>query len=259
MVLDSDIRDRLCKAARLFAVVCGLLFFLAPHAMAAQETLSLRYFRSVHVVRQLVPGSLWPAVTVPSKVKNHDTTNALLAHPDKSFVLESLARDFEAAVKTKKFPESGYYAAHTLAMLGRHAAAADAMKTYLPNVPFREEHYLFLVRELHAAEAHNAAITAVRQWQSLGNATGKFCSEERLAYAWGSFQALGMYREAMEEVLSDPCGSWQGQVFFAKSSLDLGDVNGAYARIASVMQDDPDRSQEIEALWDRLSMYAIYP
>jgi len=259
MALGSDILDGIRKSLRFFAVVCGILFFLAPQSRAAQEALSLRYFRSVHVVRQLAPGNHWPTVTVPAKVKTHDTTNALLAHPDKSFVLESLARDLEAVVKTKNFPESGYYAAQTLAMLGKHAAAADAMKTYLPHAPFRDDHYLFLARELHTAGAYNTVITTVQQWQTLGNAAGKLCSEERLAYAWGSFQALGMHREAMEEILFDSCDSWQGQVFFAKSSLDLGDVNGAYARIASAMQAHPDRSQDIEALWDRLAMYAIYP
>ena len=259
MVSGSGIWNRGFLALRSATVVCGCLFLFAPQAQAARETLSLRYFRAVHVLRFLAPGSHWPLVTIPHQAKNHDSTNALLAHPDKTFVLETISRDLEAAAKTGKFPESGYYAAQTLATLGRHADAASAMKTYLAKAPFREENYLFLVRELHTARAHKTVIAAVRQWQILDNAAGKFCSGERLAYTWGNFQALKMHREAMEEVISDPCASWQGQIFFAKSSLDLGDTDSAYSRIASVMEAHPDKSLEIEALWDRLSMYALYP
>ncbi|MCC8194419.1 MAG: hypothetical protein LIP28_07225, partial [Deltaproteobacteria bacterium] len=255
MALDSIRRktDRgrtVARAARIFAIACAVLLLVAPQAPAASEKMSLRYLRGVYVLRNLNPDGDRPGVTVPRQVRTHDTTSALLAHPDKTFVLESVARDLTAAMKTGKFPESGYYAAQALAMLGKHAEAAAAMQSYLAAASFREDEYLFLVRELHAAAAYAEVITAAREWQARAADSGHLCSEERLAYAWGSFQARGMYREAMEEVLSDPCASWRGQVFFAKSSLDLGDAEGAYARVRSIAERFPDKRSEIETLWD---------
>jgi len=265
MAGDSDIQtgfDRKQTIVRIFWIVvinCVLPLFSVPQSVAAPDPLAFRYLRSVHVLRQMLPGTHWPAVNISSQIRNHDTTNALLSHPDKTFVLESVSRDLEAVVKTEKFPESGYFAAQTLALLGRHAPAASAMKAYIAKAPFREEHYLFLVRELHMAAAYEAVITAARQWQIRGNAAGKFCSEERLAYTWGSFQVRGMYREAMEEILSDPCDTWQGQVYFAKSSLSLGDEDSAYTRILSTIQAHPDNVRAIESLWDTLTMAERYP
>ena len=265
MAHDLTIRGRFSAwqtprwASGIISIACLALLTCAPESMAAGESMALRHFRGVHVLRQVLPHISRPEVTVPHHVKSHDTTNALLSHPDKTFVLESISRDLDAASRTGKFPESGYYAAHSFAILGKHAEAAAAMKRYLSKAPFMEEHYLFLTRELHAAGKYEDVLAAVRWWQSHAMQSGDICSRDRLAYAWGSFQARGMYRDAMEEVLFDPCPSWHGQVFFAKSSLDLGDEEEATARIAETMAAHPDKVAEIEALWNRLAMFPIYP
>ncbi|SBW00271.1 exported hypothetical protein [uncultured delta proteobacterium] len=246
------------RTARFFAAVC-LVALLLPPGAAAAEKISLRYLRGVHVLQQMTPGASWPAVSVPRQVRTHDTTSALLAHRDTAFVLESVSRDLTAAMKTGKYPESGYYAAQALSLLGRHAEAAEAMKTYLAKAPFREADYLFLVRELYAAADYSGTLAQAQAWEARSHATDNLCSEERLAYTWGSLQAMRRYREAMEEVLSDPCASWRGQVFFAKSSLDLGDAEGAQARIEAAIKIFPDKRPEIENLWDRLAASALYP
>lgn len=246
------------RIVRFFAAAC-LAALLLPTGTAAAEKMSLRYLRGVHVLRHMNPGTPWPAVAVPRQVRTHDTTSALLAHRDTTFVLESVSRDLAAAVKTGKYPEAGYYAAQALSLLGRHAEAAESMKIYLGKAPFREADYLFLVRELHAAADYGGTLAQARIWESRGHATGNLCSEERLAYIWGSLQAMRRHREAMEEVLSDPCASWRGQVFFAKSSLDLGDAEGAEARIEAAIKIFPERRPEIENLWDQLSAAERYP
>ena len=249
--------------AALFALLAlvtgaaGMLF--PPDANAAvREKITLRYLRGVHVLRTMNPGDHWPVVTVPRQVRNHDTTSALLAHRDRTFVLESVARDLAAAAKTGTWPEAGYYAAHALAYLSRHAEAAEAMKDYLAKAPFRDEDYLFLVRELYASPDYRAAIESARQWQLRDNAIDA-CSEERLTYVWGSLHNLGLYREAMEEVLSDPCASWRGQLFFARSGMELGDVDGALARIDATLTAYPEKNQEIHLLWNRLATSDQYP
>lgn len=252
--------------AALLALVMGVMgvmggvgvFFPPEAAAAAREKMSLRYLRGVHVLRTMNPGDHWPAVTVPRQVRNHDTTSALIAHRDRTFVLESVARDLSAAMKTGTYPEAGYFAAHALAFLSRHAEAAEAMKNYLAKAPFRDEDYLFLVRELYAAPDYTAAINSARRWQLRDNNLDA-CSEERLTYIWGSLQNQGRYREAMEEVLSDPCASWRGQLFFAKSCMGLGDTEGALARLDAVLAAFPDKSQEIHLLWNRLVTSDRYP
>lgn len=241
------------------ALAAVFLLLLPPCSdAAAREKMSLRFQRGVHVLRHINPGEHWPDVSVPRQVRNHDTTSALLAHRDRAFVLEAVSRDLADAAKTGKYPEAGYYAAHAFSLQGKNTEAAAAMKAYLAKAPFREQDYLFLVKALYASADYKASLAAVRQWQTRGDDT-ETCSEERLTYAWANLQAQRRYREAMEEVLSDPCASWQGQLFFAKSSASLGDEDGAEARLETVLEAFPDKRQEIYQLWDRLATAAHYP
>lgn len=241
----------------LLAFSCCVLFPAAAGA-ASGEKMSLRYLRGVYVLARTTPGEDWPAVTIPRQIKNHDTTNALLAHRDRTFVLESVSRDLADAAKAGKYPEAGYYAAHALSLLGRHAEAANNMKLYIAKAPFRHKNYLFLVRELYAAADYKGTLAAARQWQFLDTDIND-CSEDRLTYLWGSLQAQGLHRDAMEAVLSDPCATWRGQLFFAKSSMDLGDTEGAEARLEAVLAAFPDKGEEIYRLWNRLTMAHRYP
>lgn len=239
-------------------VLCVCIPLSAAAAATPAEKMSLRYLRGVHVLAKTAPGDHWPAVAVPRQVRTHDTTSALLAHKDRTFVLESVSRDLTDAAETDRYPEAGYYAARALSLLGRHAEAADAMKIYLAKAPFRDGDYLFLVRELYAAADYKGALAAARQWQFLDTDMDA-CSEDRLTYLWGSLQIGGHYRDAMEAVLSDPCATWRGQLFFAKSSLDLGDAEGAQARLEAVLAAFPDKEREIHRLWDRLTTAKQYP
>ncbi|MDL2210735.1 hypothetical protein LJC26_08030 [Desulfovibrio sp. OttesenSCG-928-O18] len=246
----------------LFAAVLPLAPFSAsffgPTDALAREPLATRYLRAVHVLRQMNPGDHWPELGVPRRVKNNDATNALVMHPDKSFVLGAIVRDLSAATASGKYPEAGYYAAHALAMRDNHAEAAAAMRTYLAKAPFRDADYLFLVRELYAARDYAGVRAAALQWQSL-DGSDDTCSEDRLTYVWGTFHATGRHRDAMEAVLSDPCASWRGQLLFARSCLALGDEQGAEARLATVLQAFPDKNREIHLFWNRLATAARYP
>lgn len=244
--------------ALLILCVCVPLSVVTAAAAAPAEKMPLRYLRGVYVLAQTTPGDHWPVVTVPRQVRTHDTTSALLAHKDRTFVLESVARDLTDAAETGRYPEAGYYAARALSLLGRHTEAADAMKIYLAKAPFRDSDYLFLVRELYAAADYKGTLAAARQWQFLDTDMDA-CSEDRLTYLWGSLQAQGHYRDAMEAVLSDPCATWRGQLFFAKSSLELRDVEGAQARLEAVLAAFPDKEREIHRLWDRLTTTRLYP
>lgn len=245
--------------ARYAACAAMLLLLAPPHAdAAAREKMSLRFLRGVHVLREISPGDHWPAVTVPRQARTHDTTSALLAHRDRAFVLESISRDLADAAKTGKYPEASYYAARAFALRGKNAEAAKAMKAYLAKAPFREGDYLFLVKCLYASADYKASLAAVRQWQSRDD-NADACSEDRLTYAWGCLQAQGFYREAMEEVLSDPCASWQGQLFFAKSTSALGDEDGAQQRVDALAEAFPDKRHDIQILWNRLSSAELYP
>ncbi len=242
----------------LVLAVAGLSLAFAAPADAAVEKMSLRYLRGVHVLRTMLPEAGWPPVSVPRQVRNHDTTSALLAHRDRTFVLESVAGDLAAATATGRYPESGYYAARAFSLLGRHNEAADAMKNYIAKAKFRDEDYLFLVRELYAAADYKATLAAARQWQMADDHLDA-CSEDRLTYIWGSLQAMGRYRDAMEVVLSDPCASWRGQLYFARSGLALGDEESALARLDAVLAMFPEKNQEIHLLWDKLTASERYP
>lgn len=225
---------------------------------ATQEKLSTRYLRAVHVMRHLYPGDNWPPVSVPRRIRTDDTTNALVKHRDTSFVLGSIVRDLTAAAASGKFPDSGYYAAYALSRLGNHGAAASAMKGYLAKAPFKDETYLFLVKELYAAADYTGVRETARAWQAL-DASDDSCSEDRLMYVWGSLHATGQHREAMESVLSDPCASWMGQLFFARSSLALEDEEGAEERLAAVLAAYPDKERDIHILWNKLASADKFP
>lgn len=209
-------------------------------------------------MQHLYPGQMWPSVSVPRRIRTDDTTNALVKHRDTSFVLGAVVRDLTAAVSNGKYPEAGYYAAHALSRLGDHGSAANAMKNYLAKAPFKDEDYLFLVKELYAATDYAGVRETARAWQSL-DASGDSCSEDRLMYVWGSLHATGQHREAMEAVLSDPCASWMGQLFFARSSLALEDEEGAEERLAAVLAAYPDKERDIHMLWNKLASADKFP
>jgi hypothetical protein len=187
---------------RAFLLCLAALAVSFPAAAASQEPLSTRYLRAVHVMRNLYPGEAWPAVSVPRRIRTNDTTNTLVKHRDSSFVLSAVSRDLTAAASGGKFPEAGYYAAHALSRLGDHTTAAKAMKSYVAKVPFKDEDYFFLVKELYAAENYTGVRETARSWQLLDTSDDS-CSEDRLMYVWGSLHATGQHREAMEAVLSD--------------------------------------------------------
>ena len=254
---------RLLTLLALMAALMGMtgpacVLTVADAQAAPREKMSLRYLRGVHVLRTMNPGDHWPAVVVPRQVRTQDTTSALLAHRDRTFVLETIAHDLAAAAKTGHWPEANYYAAYAFAFLSRHTEAAEAMKKYLSKAPFRDQDYFFLVRELYAMHDYKAVVESARRWQSHDNNLD-VCSEERLTYIWGSLQNQGLYREAMEEVLSDPCASWRGQIYFAKSSLDLGDTEGALSRVDATLRAFPERAQEMHLLWNRVVTSSQYP
>lgn len=247
----------LIRAGLLFAFSFLIPFFYSPMA-GAGETPAVRYLRGVHVLRTILPGDHWPPVSVPRSVRAADSTNALLMHRDRNFVLTTVAADLDAATDTGKFPPAGYYAAHAHALLGEHADAARTMRRYMGNASFRESNYLFLMRELHAASDYRGAREAAALWQAL-EPPGGACSEERLTYVWGGFFSQGLHRNAMEAVLSDPCASWRGQVYFARSCLALGDAEGAEERVKNLMLAYPDRERDIRLLWNRLGAAGKYP
>lgn len=247
------------RAVACFLAAAAVMFPAAlPVHAAARETLSLRFLRAVHVMRTLYPGDHWPAVSVPRRVSTDDTTNALIKHNDPSLVLDVVAGNLVAAEACGKYPQAGYYAAQALSRLGEHAAAAGAMKRFLAKAPFRERDYVFLVKELYAAEDYPGVREAAGVWQTLA-ASADTCSETRLMYVWGSYYATGRHREAMEAVLSDPCASWMGQIFFARSSLALHNEEGAEKRLAAVLEAYPEKEREIRMLWNRLVATNKYP
>lgn len=244
--------------ACLLALFCALALLATPPEARARDPLSVRYLRAAHLLRTLHPGDHWPPLAVPRRIKTADATSALAVHPDKNFVLATIARDLTAAEASGKYPEAGYYAAHALALREEHAGAAASMRAYLATAPFRERDYLFLVRELYAAQEYAGVREAARRWQTVAGGDNA-CSEDRLAYVWGSFHAVARHREAMEAVLFDPCASWRGQVLFARSSLALGDEEGAEARIASAVESFPENSRDIYLLWNRLTAAERFP
>lgn len=241
-----------------FALLAASLLAAPPAESALRDTLSTRYLRAVHVMRHLYPVENWPAVSVPRNIRTDDMTNALIKHQDTSFVLSTVARDLAKASSSGKFPEAGYYAAYAFSRLGDHAAAATVLKSYIAKAPFKGEYYLFLVKELYAAKDYTGVRNAARVWQRL-DVTEDSCSEDRLMYVWGSFYAVGRHRDAMESVLSDPCASWMGQLFFARSSLALDDEQGAEERLSAVLAAYPDKERDIHILWNRLTSAETFP
>lgn len=265
---------RLRPGASLLFALSALALLLCGQKAYAREDAAVKFQRGVHVLRSISPGDHWPPVTVSRFVKVADSTNALLMHKDRNFVLASIATDLSSATASGKFPAAGYFAAHAHSMLGNHKKAAKAMRAYLfgrvagtvnkakdetkTGSDFRDMDYLFLVRELYAAGDYDGTRHAAGTWQAM-EPTDDVCSEERLTYVWGSYFAENRHRDAMEAVLSDPCASWRGQVFFARSCLALGDEEGAEERIESLVLFHPDKERDIRLLWNRLTAVTKYP
>ncbi|MDR3074176.1 MAG: hypothetical protein LBV01_05580 [Deltaproteobacteria bacterium] len=246
--------------ARLFALALAVALgpFIPATVQAARDRTQSCFFRGVYLLRQISPGEHWPKTVLPRGIGSDDATNALLMHPDRSFVLAAVLRDLETAAGSGKYPQAGYYAAHAAALLGRHQEAAASMQAYLGKAPFRELDHLFLVRELYAATDYPGVLEAARQWQ-LSDTAGDGCSEDRLVYVWGSLHAEGRHREAMDAVLSAPCASWRGRLLFARSRLALGDAQWAEAYLKSTLAAFPDKNREIQRLWNHLATADKYP
>ncbi len=237
----------------LLAAALPCLFAMRAQAAESAQT---RYLRAVYVLRTLAPSLSTGSLAFPRRIITDDTTNTLVQHPDKIFVLSTLARELEELTQQKKsLTDAAYYSANAYYTLGRRADAARLMSRYILTAPYRPEDHLFLVRCLYENGDYQAARTAATQWR----VQNPRCDEQRLTYVWGSFRAENRTRDALDALEDSACAGWQPKVLAARSTLDAGDAEGAERAVKILARRYPKNAKAIHALWEQLREAERYP
>lgn len=234
---------------------CGLFLLALSGAAHAAETVQTRYLRAVYVLRTLDPSLAGNALAIPRRIITDDTTNTLVQHPDKIFVLDSMARELESLSRNKGMSDADYYAAQAYGKLGQRSNAARAMGRYLVIAPYQAENYLLLVRWLYENSEYEAMRAAAAEWRVRDPA----CNEKRLVYVWGSYLVQSQPQDALNVLNDSACNGWRPQVMAARSTLDLGSAGAAEHMVDAAALRYPKNARIIRAFWEQIRETERYP
>ena len=237
------------------AAACGLFLLAMSGGAHAAETVQTRYLRAVYVLRTLDPSLAAGTLAVPRRIITDDTTNTLVQHPDKIFVLDSMARELESLSRNKGMGDADFYAAQAYGKLGQRSNAARAMGRYLLISPYQAENYLLLVRWLYENSDYAAMRAAAADWRTRDPA----CNEKRLVYVWGSYLAQGQPQDALNALNNSACNGWRPQVMAARSTLDLGSAGAAEHMVDAAARRFPKNAKTIRAFWEQIREVERYP
>ena len=242
---------RICN----LCAVCAFFLFLLPGQACAAEPVQTRYLRAIYVLRTLDPSLAVGSFSIPRRIITDDTANTLVQHPDKIFVLDSMAQELESLSRNKGMSDADYYAAQAYNKLGQRSNAARTMGRYLHTAPYQAENYFFLVRCLYENSDYTAMRKAAADWEARDPA----CNEKRLVYTWGSYLAEGKAQDALNAVNASVCSGWRPQVLAARSTLDLGGTEAAELMVKAAISAYPKNAKTIQAMWEQVREAERFP
>ncbi len=122
--------------ALLFLLVNLLCLQSLAQAAPALSAKMERYYRAVCLLQEMGGPARSEAVPIPRRVASCDATESLRHHPDKIFVLQTLADDLHSLGSSP--PDAPLFEAYARLDLGERAKAADLLYSYVSTAPYQK-------------------------------------------------------------------------------------------------------------------------
>ena len=254
---------RLFKVSLLcFACLVLFLFAGSPDestaGVAPDSFEHERFFRAAFILKSLDSNARNHALVIPARAIQTDATESLLHHPDRIFVLRTLAS--ELAAVQRAVPQTILYEAFARLALGEKQLGAELLARYVGETEYDAAQYRLLCRTLSEVKDYSTLHIICREWTERADRTGpqKGDAAERASLGWEAMHGLGRYAEARHYVLKEKKHlGWRAYVFAAQSTLAQGDEAGARQLITEAISAHKNYETEILRLWENLSSRTV--
>ncbi len=228
-----------------------MLFFLALQAPAlGAQKISPQmeaYYRAVYILQKMGGPAATEPVIVPRQIARLDSTENLLHHPDKIFVLTSIVKDLQKLGPS--LSDAQLFEAYAHLALGERQQAADALSAYVASAQYQERHYVLLTTLWHDLGDYTSQYLMSLEWGQRDPA----CNEKQIFSTWNALCNLSRYSDAKNLMLrSSSCLGWASQVYAAKAASALNDEAGAKKLLKEATHMPSASPTEVDALWGRL-------
>lgn len=240
----------------LLVLLVNLLFLQASgHAAAALSPRMERYYRAVYLLQRMGGPAAAERVAVPGRVASCDATESLQHHPDKIFVLQTIADDLGSLGAFP--PEAQLFEAYTRLALGERVRAASLLYAYVSVAPYQERHYALLTSLLHEQNESASLYLVCREWEERDPA----CNAERSLLTWTALYAMGRYADARAAALAPGnCLGGRAYLYAARAALAMGDAHGAESLVREAVRETQPGADAaaVQTLWDALRSREVF-
>jgi hypothetical protein len=237
----------LLATAFLCVMPCGNLY-----AVAGLSSQMERYYRAVSVLQYMGGPAAEDPVAVPRRIASCDATESLQHHPDKIFVLRTIADDLHSL--SGAVQDAPLFEAYARLSLGEREKAADLLYAYLSTVPYKERHYALLASLLCEQREYTTLYLVCREWMERAPS----CLSQRAIFTWTALFALGRYADARDAMLeSGGCMGWKSYLYAARAALAMNDGPGVDALLKKAALYAADAA-DVQPLWESLRSRATF-
>ena len=254
---------RIFKAS-LLCLACLVLFLFAGSpdestaGVAPDSFDHERFFRAAFILKSLDNNARNHALVIPARTVQTDATESLLHHPDRIFVLRTLASELAAVQRT--VPKALLYEAFARLALGEKPLGAELLARYVGETEYDAAQYRLLCRTLSEIRDYSTLHIICREWTARADGAGlsKGDAAERASLGWEAMHGLRRYAEARHYVLKETKHlGWRASVYAAQSSLAQGDEAGARQLINEAINAHKGSETEILRLWENVSSRTV--
>lgn len=222
--------------------ISGRHFFSRQQVESPQD----RFLRAVYVLQTLGGPAAAEDILIPGRLKTSDAAESLRHHPDKVFVLRSLAA--ELASLKGEIPKAALFEAYARVDLGDLEQARKLLSAYVAEYPYRAGQYALLCSLLEELREYDALLLICAEWRERDPA----CRADRLASTWLALCGLGRFSEAKDLMLRDGnCLEWRRYFYAARAALAAGEQDEG-ARLGEIAAREAPSRADGEALRLRL-------
>ena len=215
----------------------------------SQEPPQDRFLRAVYVLQMLGGPAAAEDITIPKRLKSSDATESLLHHPDRLFVLRSLAAEL-AALREEHIPEAALFEVYARVDLGEVDKARNLLSAYVAEHPYQARQYALLCSLLEQLRDYSGLLLICAEWRGHDAA----CRADRLTYTWMALCKLGRFLEARDLMLRDgDCLEWRRFLYAARAAQAAGKKDEAVKLVGTAAQSSGYAQANAEALRQQLA------
>lgn len=178
-----------------------------------------RFLRAVYVLQMMGGPATAETIAIPKRLKTSDATESLLHHPDRTFVLRSLAADLASLREEHGISEAALFEAYARVDLGETGKASSLLSAYVADHPYKAGQYALLCSLLQDLQEYRGLLLICAEWRG----RDPECRADRLTYTWLALCRLGRFLEARDLMLRDgDCLEWRRFLYAARAAQAAG-------------------------------------